>query len=1094
MYNRKAIYTFIILFGFFNTYAQHYNFKGISVEQGLPRSGAYSLLQDAQGYLWITMDGGGVARYDGKNFKSIDLENGLPSRKVRAIYQDTKDNLWFGTTEGLCRYKNDSIKTFTTKDGLSHNYIRSITEDITGNIIIGTNKGVCKLTDDEITTLIGTQEEVFESKIRILYRDKKDKVWIGSKDGLYFIDYEGHIQRSKLNNQIPSTEVLSIENDTKGNLWIGTENGVIKKGDSASTIFNTDYGLIGNRVRAICEDQVGNIWIGTRLGVSCLTNNQIINFNKNNGLTHERIRDITMDKNGNLWFATYYGGINCFNPRDFVTYSKKEGLIGNQVLSFNQSSLSNRIIAGTFDGISTFNLENGIIKNIENYSEENGLLDNRTYFVYEDSKQTQWIGSKDGICITKDFIRFIPIKNELFNLDSEIYTIIEESENVYWAGGEDGLFKITFNSFPNDFKIEHLLTEIIPAADISSLAKDKHDNIWIGYRHGNIIIKSKENKFYAPNFNIPINNISTIISDEKFNTWVGTDAQGLFRIDHSEDLTKEIEPINYTKNKYGLTSNNIYSISVDKNKVWLGSEKGVDKVTLDKNNNVFNVKHYGKNEGITGGEILEKSKLLMTNGNLCLGTVKGIAVTSPIPYKEVNKPPSLSLINFQARSSDNSIIKTFSDVSKPVIIEYYNNNISIDFIGIDLNSPKKVVYKWILDGYSDSWSKETNRNFLNFTNLPSGKYKLKIISASADGVWNVDPLIIKFKIRTPFWESIWFILLMLLLVGYLIYLTFKWKTKKLLEKQLKLEEKISEAVKTIEEEKIMIEQQNSKINNQKEKLEEQHKEIKQSIDYAQLIQEASLPEQKITEILPDSFLYYNPRDIVSGDFYWWNQKEDIVLFCVADSTGHGIPGAFISLIGTILSNEIFFSKKLTAPNEILDELNKTIQLTLEQHLPNPKIKDGMDLAFCVYHKNDKKIYFSGANNPMWLVRHNNQKLNHNGKTIEPNLIIEEANTNLYEIKGDKQPIGLHAVKQHPFTLNEIDVQEGDEIYIFTDGYADQFGGEKNKKYMSKRFKKLVSVNENIPMQTIKQHVENSFNDWKGSTDQVDDVCVVGVRI
>ena len=421
------------------------------------------------------------------------------------------------------------------------------------------------------------------------------------------------------------------------------------------------------------------------------------------------------------------------------------------------------------------------------------------------------------------------------------------------------------------------------------------------------------------------------------------------------------------------------------------------------------------------------------------------------------------------------------------------DNISLDFIGIDLSAPNKVKYKWFLEGYSKSWSTPTSRNFLNFTNLTNKKYKLKLLSSSGNDLWNKNPFIIPFEIKTPFWKSLWFILLLIATVTLVTYLGVKWKINQLIKKQKILELKIQEATQIIEEEKLLIEEQNTQIFKQKDLLEEQHREIKQSIDYAQLIQEASLPEKKITDLIPDSFLFYQPRDVVSGDFYWWREKDDFILFCIADSTGHGIPGAFISLIGTILSNEIFHSKKLLYPNQILDELNKTIQITLKQHLPNPKIKDGMDLSFCCFNKKLNKLYFSGANNPLWLVRKKDTELINNGKIIPPNYTNNDSDSNLFEIKGDKQPIGLHAVKQHPFTLHEIEVKEGDELYLFTDGYADQFGGERNKKFMSKRFKHLLTLNNGLPMQKIKTLVDLNFTTWKGHNAQVDDVCVVGIR-
>lgn len=1070
--------------------AQHYNFKGISVEEGLPRSGAYSLLQDSKGYLWITLDGGGVARYDGKHFTTIDLSNGLPSRKVRAIFEDSQKTIWFGTTQGLCEYKDGNIKVYASANGLPHNYIRAISEDNNGNLIIGTNKGISTYNGTDFTTLKNENDSIFDYKIRTIHTTKANKTYIGTEAGLFYIK-DKKIVQSELTHLLPNETVLSIQHDSKENLWIGTEQGVIAYHNDSVTLYNQEKGLISNRVRAICEDNNQNIWIGTRTGVSCITSNKIININKDNGLTHERIRDILLDNNGTLWFATFYGGINNFNPKDFITFSTNEGLLSNQILAINKTA-NNKIIAGTFDGVSTFNLENGNIKNVTNYTTLNGLPHNRTYSIYKDNYNFIWLGTKKGIVITNDFQNFTPILDQQSDIESEIYTIIQENENTYWAGGEDGLFQITFSKFPHKYIVLQYNNENIPSNDISSLAIDNNKNIWIGYRHAGIRVKKNNGGgFITPTLSKEIENISSI-SVQNNKIWIGTDTKGLFCIENPQ-IDKEISVKQYTEAE-GLTSGNIYAIApIKENEVWIGSEKGVDKLLFDDQSSINRIEHYGKEDGISGGEIIEKS-ILYNNNSILLGTVKGLVSSSAMNYEASHEAPKLHLLKFESYSKDKEEKKNHTGNLNNIEIEYSSNNISLDFIGIDLTSPQKVKYQWYLEGYSKKWSQPSKRSFINFTNLPDKKYTLRIKSSVYNDIWNKTPLEIHFKIKTPFWKSIWFILLCILLIILSVYLGIKWKINQLIKQRETLEAKIEKATQTIKEEKLLIEEQSHQIFEQKELLEEQHREIKQSIDYAQLIQEASLPEKKITELITDSFLYYNPRDIVSGDFYWWEEKDDYILFCVADSTGHGIPGAFISLIGTILSNEIFYSKKLIYPNTILDELNKTVQITLEQHLPNPKIKDGMDLSFCCYNKKNKKLYFSGANNPVWIVRHNNQPLIHNNHHLPANHInSNNENSNLYEIKGDKQPIGLHAIKQHPFTLHEVDIEKGDEIYLFTDGYADQFGGEKNKKFMSKRFKQLLTSNKDISMNKAKTLVELNFTNWKGGNDQVDDVCVVGVR-
>ena len=1070
--------------------AQHYNFKKISVEQGLPRSGAYSLMQDSKGFLWISLDGGGVARFDGKNMITLDLEDGLPSRKVRALFEDSKGYIWFGTTQGLCKYDGKTIKTYTTQDGLPHNYIRAIEETKNGSLIIGTKAGVCFLQDSVFETLKTRDNAPYLKKIRTIYKDLNSKIWIGTEEGVLRLRNKTLVPFHR-NDELPHQRILSFLQDSKNNMWIGTQEGLVRFKNDKIKIYNSKSGLISNRVRAICEDNVGNIWIGTRTGISLFIHNSFLNINTANGLTNERIRDILLDNKGTLWFATYYGGINNFNPEDFVTYFKSDHFISNQILSITQKGNGN-IIAGTFDGVSSFKTEDGIIKDIKNYTVENGIPHNRVFSILEDSHRKLWIGTKKGIAITANFedTTLITSKEGLFG--EEVYCILQEDATTFWAGTDEGLNKIVFSRFPKEFVVTLHNDIAINTTDISSLKKDSKGNIWIGYRFGGVRIKLKNGTFIKPTFEKEIKNITSLkIKENKI--WIGTNATGLFMIDNPVFETT-IPVKNYNKKNH-LSSNNIYAIEISENEtVWIGSEKGIDKIEFDHEYKIKNIESYGKNEGIEGVEILENALLLNKNNDLMIGTVNGFSYSSPIQYSIENKAPVIQLLKFSAYTSDKENINRYEHNLEHIKIDYASNNISLEFIGIDLNAPNKVKYKWFLKGFSNKWSAPTDRTFLNFTNLSPKNYELKIISSNNNKIWNRIPLTIQFNIQPPFWLNPWFIAFSILMILLIIGLIIRWKFKKLIKTQEKLEYKIKKATQVIEEEKEKIEVQSSQIVIQKEHIEEQHKEIKQSIDYAKLIQEAVLPEKEITDYIADSFLFYQPRDIVSGDFYWWEEKDDTVLFCVADSTGHGIPGAFISLIGTILYNEIFHLKELLMPNEILDELNKTLQVTLGQDLPNSKIKDGMDLSFCSYNKKEQTLYFSGAQNPVWIVRHSEERLIVNGVQVEPNFTNENGISNLFEIKGDKQPIGLHATQQLPFELHKIEVKEGDEIYLFTDGYADQFGGDRNKKFMSKRFKNLLTQNQNQPMKKTKTLVDLNFTTWKGKEVQIDDVCVVGVRI
>jgi serine phosphatase RsbU (regulator of sigma subunit) len=272
----------------------------------------------------------------------------------------------------------------------------------------------------------------------------------------------------------------------------------------------------------------------------------------------------------------------------------------------------------------------------------------------------------------------------------------------------------------------------------------------------------------------------------------------------------------------------------------------------------------------------------------------------------------------------------------------------------------------------------------------------------------------------------------------------------------------------------LLAQKNEEITKQKEIVEEQHQEITDSISYAKRIQTALLTSDNYWEqISKEHFVLLKPKDVVSGDFFWAFQTENnLAIWVAADCTGHGVPGAFMSMLGISFFNEIVVENNITNPAEILNKLRGKIIKALEQKGVDTQQKDGMDLALCVWDKNTNLLSFSGANNPLWLIR----------------------NDELLEYKPDKQPVGLFLGEMKPFSVQQIQLEKGDTIYTFSDGYADQFGGEKGKKFKLKSLKELLLSVQGKPLSEQKQIIDNMFETWKGNLEQIDDVCVIGVKI
>jgi serine phosphatase RsbU (regulator of sigma subunit) len=312
---------------------------------------------------------------------------------------------------------------------------------------------------------------------------------------------------------------------------------------------------------------------------------------------------------------------------------------------------------------------------------------------------------------------------------------------------------------------------------------------------------------------------------------------------------------------------------------------------------------------------------------------------------------------------------------------------------------------------------------------------------------------------------LWFVSLMLILFIFLAYNVYRnYRIKK--EANIKLEEKN----RTITAQKDEIEKQRDLAAMQRDQIAYQKKHITDSIEYAKRIQTALLPSLELFSDDLDHFVLYKPLDIVSGDFYWVTRRDNLQIIIAADCTGHGVPGAFMSMLGVTMLNELVLTKEIVMPDQILNNLRGEIIGALKQSVEDDKVKDGMDMAICAVDFSTSKLYFAGANNPLYLIR---------GKE-------------LIHYRPDKMPVSIH-YRMGDFTLHTIDLQKGDCFYIFSDGYADQFGGPDQKKFMSARLKEeLVKVSDQ-PMIKQGEMLNDLFLKWKGDNAQVDDVILIGVR-
>ena len=312
---------------------------------------------------------------------------------------------------------------------------------------------------------------------------------------------------------------------------------------------------------------------------------------------------------------------------------------------------------------------------------------------------------------------------------------------------------------------------------------------------------------------------------------------------------------------------------------------------------------------------------------------------------------------------------------------------------------------------------------------------------------------------------LYFVIFALLLVSFLGYYIYRsYKIKK--EANIRLEEKN----RTISRQKDEIERQRDLAAAQRDQIAYQKKHIEDSIMYAKRIQTALIPSLELFSDKLEHFVLYKPLAIVSGDFYWVSTVDNKQIIISADCTGHGVPGAFMSMLGVTMLNEIINSKGVIMPDQIAEDLRQGVIKSFNQVVDEDSLKDGMDIAICTVDFDTDTLWFSGANSPLYLIR--------GGELIH--------------YRGDKMPIAIH-YRMQPFTLHKIELQKGDKFYIFSDGFADQFGGPKQKKFMSMQLKQTLVAMNDTPMLKQAEELNKIFEEWRGDSPQVDDVTLIGVK-
>lgn len=1085
-------------------------FEHFTVDEGLSQSSVNCIVQGQKGFLWLgTQDG--LNKFDGYKFKfyqnsALD-SNSLSGNWVYSIDTDTMGIVWIGTNNGLNKlYQNtEKIKRYNSNpkdpNSLCENEVFGVLVDKFGFVWVKTATALSRL---DTATGKFTRFEYQTDYFRTNKSDKgfplledEDGIWVGSATGLLYFNRK--LEQFKIysnnpidRNSISNDFITGLIFDKNGDLWISTHYGLNKFNKKTKTFihyfhdFTENSGLSANSIASIFYGHDGIIWIATEGGglnkfypetqnVEVFKNQ----LNNENSLSYNYLNFVYEDRSQNLFIGTDGTGLDKLDlkPKKFKLYRKTNSENSLQISENVIGAIyaeGDEIWIGTWDnGLDIINKKSGDVKHCSSESPiGQRLVGDNVHAIIKDSRNLLWIGTNNGISIydkskklffdLKDYFTFKYYPNLNNN---RIYSIIEDNNSNIWVGTSNGLNLFDMkNNTVIPFWSSITDTSSLFDNHIISLMCDNDGNVWVGTQAGLNRYNFKSKKFLriGSSNDIKINTINNkhykisniyiyeILEDKiDGSIWIGT-ASGLNK------FNKKTGTFQYFTVRDGLPNETIYEIRQEDNgNIWMSTNRGI--AMLD--HKTFKIRAYDKGDGLQGLEFNNGASFISKTGEIFFGGTNGFNSFNSLQMNDNPFIPNVVFTIFEKINSNN-IKETYNiENVKELILDYSDHSLTFFFAALEFTKPQKNSYMYKIDGLNNTWTNNGSRNFLELGTLAPGEYIIRIKGSNNDLKWNDKEAIIHVVVNPPLFKSIYAYIfyVLIVLLGILWYV--RSRTKKLT--------KINEALKIKQLAAL-------EIAKQREELSVKNKNIMDSINYAKRIQEAMLPSEYLfRKLLPNSFIFYKPKDVVSGDFYWVTEKESKIFIAAVDCTGHGVPGAFMSIIGFDLLRNITKEQGIENPAQILNLLNLGINETFSKHANESTIKDGMDVSLLVIDRNLKSLEYAGAFNPLYIARDNK----------------------IIDIKGNRFAVGkLEGNESLKFDNHNVKYKNNDTIYIFSDGYADQFGGPVGKKFKFRRFRHLLLTICSLPLIKQKNFLEENFESWKGQLEQVDDILVIGIKL
>lgn len=770
---------------YFTGITQQFDFENYSVREGLAQSQVYDLLQDRNGYIWMGTRGGGLSRFDGQHFEQFTEKDGIASNYIAALYQDSIGQIWIGCTDGLSKYDGRKFEGVLI-DSTQTLSVLSIKE-INQQLFVGTHNGLYVRSDDGSFEWV---EALRNISIRSIFHASDQTTWLATNQGPYFIKNDS-IQLLTRKNGIRNRDIMGFAETADGQFYIGLfGNGVVQLDSSRTKVKRYLPNLNSRLIQSFYQDRRKRIWMGSQnsgLNVYHTIDSSFNYLNERDGLAKNDVRAIMEDSWGNIWIGTSGGGVSKYAGQTFEHLDQSNGLNEDYIYSIAADSSNQLWIAAYNKGINIITDSSIIALNART-----GFKNVKVKALFKDREDRMWVGTEGNGLALQDTSGFKYFKAREDGLAGNwIRAITQDSSGHIWVGtASSGISElIPIDTSIYEFTIKNYKrAEGLPNLSINDLHIDSLNRIWIATRGSGVACIENGKVIKTIKRALPSTQVRSLVEDQFGYLWVGMADAGVARMSIYQD-TLEVIPYD------DLTSNNVYLLLLDdEQNLWVGSERGVDKVSFDAERNISTVEHFGQSEGFVGIETCQNAALKDQNGNLWFGTINGLTRYHPKNIRKNPIPPKLLLKDvrlFYESLSKTAYSQWLDNSEKGMLsLPYNENHLEFDFLGINHSNPDKVSYQWQLDGLETDWSPQAKRTTATYPDLSPGRYTFKARAFNEDNVPSYPILSFSFEITPPYWETLWF-KSSVVSAGFLIVLgIFWWILSSIRRKARRREEKL----------------------------------------------------------------------------------------------------------------------------------------------------------------------------------------------------------------------------------------------------------------------------------------------------------------